>query len=127
VADTVSISEVVTNYLTNALHYSPEDRPVHVALRVEGQRAWVSVRDEGRGIPAADQERIWARFQRPREGEQQNSGEAGLGLGLYICREIVERHKGQVGVDSVVEQGSTFWFTLPRAERAMDGDQTAPA
>jgi PAS domain S-box-containing protein len=139
VADTVSIGEVVTNYLTNALHYSPEDRPVHVALRIEdraegraedraeGQRVWVSVRDEGRGIPAADQERIWARFQRPREGEQQNSGEAGLGLGLYICREIVERHGGQVGVDSIVEQGSTFWFTLPRAERAMDGDQTAPA
>jgi PAS domain S-box-containing protein len=111
-ADALRIGQALTNFLSNALRYSPEDHPVQVSLQLEGQQARVAVRDEGPGIHPAELDRIWAIFQRsPRRGD-----EGGLGLGLYISHEIIEHHDGQVGVESVVGQGSTFWFTLPLAQ-----------
>lgn len=114
-ADADRIGQVVTNYLTNALKYSPEDQPVEVSLRVEGREARVLVRDHGPGVPTSEQERIWERFHRAPGIEVQSSSGVGLGLGLYISRTIIERHHGQVGVESLPGQGSTFWFTLPLA------------
>ncbi|HEY7347001.1 MAG TPA: PAS domain S-box protein [Ktedonobacterales bacterium] len=114
-ADTDRIGQVVTNYLTNALKYSPVDRPIHVGLAMDGQHARVWVRDEGPGLPAEEQEHIWERFHRVKGIEVQSGSGAGLGLGLHICQTIVERHQGQVGVESAPGQGSTFWFTLPLA------------
>ena len=116
-ADTDRIGQVVTNYLTNALKYSPEDRPVEVTLSVEGDNssaavARVSVRDEGYGIPRDEQARVWERGHRV-PGIKPLSEGIGLGLGLHISREIVERHGGQVGIKSAPGKGSTFWFTLP--------------
>ena len=113
VADADRIGQVVTNYLTNALKYSPDDRPVTVGLETMPARARVWVRDEGPGLPAAEQERIWERFYRASGIAQQDSSHSGLGLGLHISRTIVEQHHGQVGVESVPGTGSTFWFTLP--------------
>lgn len=115
-ADAVRIGQVVSNYLTNALRYSGEDRPIEVALGVDDTSARVSVKDEGPGIQADDLDRIWARFQRSRRSAPGDDSQAGLGLGLYISREIIERHGGKVGVESVVGHGSTFWFTLPFGE-----------
>jgi PAS domain S-box-containing protein len=122
-ADADRIDQVITNFLTNALRYAPEDRPITVTLAVEDASARVSVRDEGPGIPVEEQQRIWAQFeqaassssQRRREepGAAPPSHQTGLGLGLYISREIIERHGGQVGVDSAAGRGATFWFTLP--------------
>ncbi|HEV2461656.1 MAG TPA: PAS domain S-box protein [Ktedonobacterales bacterium] len=134
-ADEDRLGQVLTNYLTNAQRYSPEDRPIEVTLRLldveaadvsaeagpdsgpDGgtgavrRVARVEVRDHGVGITTDDQATIWNRFQRAR-----NVNEAsGLGLGLYIARTIVELHGGRVGVESSVGQGSTFWFTLPLA------------
>ncbi len=117
-ADAERIGQVVTNYLTNALKYSPADRPVAVSLAVEEARARVSVRDEGTGIPAAEQDQIWELFHRVPGIEVQSGSGVGLGLGLHISREIVERHGGAVGVASAVGAGSTFWFTLPLADAA---------
>lgn len=114
-ADADRIGEVVVNYLTNALKYSPTDRPVEVGLAVEDQQARVWVRDEGPGLPPEEQQHIWERFQRARGIEVQSGSGIGLGLGLYICRTIIERHQGRVGVESAPGQGSTFWFTLPLA------------
>jgi signal transduction histidine kinase len=111
-ADAARIEQVVTNYLTNALKYSAEDRPVEVGIDVQVQQARVWVRDEGPGLPAEEQERIWQRFHRARGIEVQSGTGIGLGLGLHICRTIIERHQGQVGVDSAPGKGSTFWFTL---------------
>jgi PAS domain S-box-containing protein len=114
-ADADRIGQVVTNYLTNALKYSPADRPVEVTLAVEGETAraaLVSVRDHGLGIPAEEQTRVWERGHRV-SGIEPSSEGVGLGLGLHISREIVERHGGAVGVRSASGQGSTFWFTLP--------------
>src|SRR5258708_28585042 len=117
-ADANRIGQVVTNYLSNALKYSPVDRPVEVRLILEGPLARVSVRDEGPGLSLVAQELLWQRFSRvPGIAVQDSRGNFGanLGVGLYLCREIIERHHGCVGVESVPGQGSTFWFTIALA------------
>ncbi len=114
-ADATRLGQVVTNYLTNALKYSAADRPVTVDLAVEGHEARVAVRDEGPGIPAKEQERIWERYHRVQGIEVQSGTGVGLGLGLPISRSIIEQQQGQVGVQSTPGQGSTFWFSLPLA------------
>ncbi len=103
------ISQVIVNFLTNALKYSPPGAPIECWLECGREYARLSVRDQGMGISPKEHERIWGRFQR---GEYNQRG-LGLGLGLYICRNIVERHHGQVGLESIPGQGATFWFTLP--------------
>lgn len=121
--DAQRLGQVVTNYVTNALKYSPADRPVTVGLDVEEGQARVWVRDEGPGLPAEEQERIWDRFHQARGIEVQSGSGVGLGLGLYICRSIIEQHQGHVGVQSTSGAGSTFWFTVPlaRPEPAQEG------
>ncbi|HEU5200708.1 MAG TPA: ATP-binding protein [Ktedonobacterales bacterium] len=111
--DADRIGQVVTNYLTNALKYSPADRPIDVGLERVGHSARVWVRDEGPGIPPEEQTRIWERFHRVKGIEARGGPGGGLGLGLHVCRTIIEQHHGQVGVESAPGQGSTFWFTLP--------------
>lgn len=119
--DADRIAQVIINYLTNALKYSSEERPVQVYLQEKGNQVKVSVRDYGPGLSAEQQEYIWERFRRVPEMEIQSSSHhanSGLGLGLYISKTIIEQHYGQVGVDSVPGEGSTFWFTLPLAPDA---------
>jgi signal transduction histidine kinase len=113
-ADKDRIGEVIHNYLTNAHKYSPVERPIEVSLSVEGSRARVSVRDEGAGIAPEEQKHIWERFYRVPgiEVVEQSLSDSNLGLGLYLCQEIIELHHGQVGVQSTLGQGSTFWFIL---------------
>ena len=111
--DAGRVEQVVTNYLTNALKYSPADQPVEMGVEVEAEQVRVWVRDQGPGLPLAEQEHIWERFHRAKGVEVQSGTGVGLGLGLYISRIIVERHRGQIGVDSTPGQGATFWFTLP--------------
>jgi signal transduction histidine kinase len=122
VADADRIGQVVTNYLTNALKYSPEDRPVEVGVQMEGQHGRVWVRDQGMGIPQAEQKHIWERFRRVPGIEIQSGSGIGLGLGLHISKTIIELHGGQVGVQSTPGQGSRFWFTLPLAVPEQGGE-----
>ncbi len=113
-ADAGRVGQVLTNYLANALKYAPVDQAVSVRLEVAASSARVSVRDQGMGLTAEQQQRVWERFyQVAAPGHQGPDG--GLGLGLAIARAIVEQHQGQVGVESAPGQGSTFWFTLPLA------------
>ena len=78
--------------------------------------ARISVHDFGPGLSPSEQEHIWERFYRV-EGIKRSRGFAvGMGLGLHICRAIVEQHLGEVGVESKKGEGSTFWFILPIAE-----------
>lgn len=120
-ADPTRIGQVVTNYLTNALKYAPPNRPIVVRVRRRHTEAQVSVRDEGPGLPPVEQRRIWERFHRAKGVEAGQNAGAGLGLGLYISKTIIERHGGRVGVISAPGRGSTFWFRLPLAsERRVD-------
>ena len=115
-ADAERIGEVISNYVTNALKYSPEDQPIEAQLEKKDDRALFSVRDHGPGLAPSEQTHIWGRFQRVEGIKRQRGFAVGMGLGLYICRAIIEQHRGEVGVESVKGEGSTFWFTLPLAK-----------
>lgn len=114
--DAERIGQVINNYVTNALKYAPEDQPVDVRLEKQGNRARFSVRDQGPGLSTSEQEQVWDRFYRVAGIKRQRGFAVGMGLGLYICRAIIEQHRGEVGVESAPGEGSTFWFTLPLAE-----------
>ncbi|MBA2391881.1 MAG: PAS domain S-box protein [Ktedonobacteraceae bacterium] len=111
-ADPDRIEQVLTNYLSNALKYSPPGQNIRVHLSVEGFMVRVSIRDQGPGLTFEHQQRVWERFYQVKDTHHQ-SFPGGLGLGLYIVRTIIAQHQGQVGVDSQVGQGATFWFMLP--------------
>ena len=113
IADADRLVQVLTNYLSNAHKYSPAGLPIEVSLRLQAGVAYVSVQDEGPGLPSTEQERIWERFYRAEGVKHQGGFSVGLGLGLYISRMIIEQHHGQAGVESARGQGSTFWFSLP--------------
>jgi signal transduction histidine kinase/PAS domain-containing protein len=115
-ADAQRITQVLTTYLTNALRSTPGARPVTVKLTVEDAVARVSVHDEGAGIPAEEQAHLWDRFYRGKGSTVQHELDLSLGLGLYLCQALIERHQGKVGVQSAPGQGTTFWFTLPLAK-----------
>lgn len=112
-ADADRVGQVLTNYLTNALKYSPADRPITVTLRHDETLARVEVSDEGPGLTEEQQSGLFERFYRVEGIEAQSGSGVGLGLGLYISRMIVVRHGGEVGVESAPGEGTTFWFTLP--------------
>jgi len=112
-ADRDRISQVVSNYVTNALRYSSPDQPVHIGLTTKEDVARVWVRDQGPGLSAEAQKDLWQRFHQVREVPVLSGSGKGLGLGLYICHMLIAQHQGEVGVESTPGEGSTFWFTLP--------------
>lgn len=114
-ADATRVGQVVTNYLTNALKYSPQDSPIAIILSVEGGQAHLAVRDYGPGIPLEEQAQIWEQFRRGQGAGARSGAAGGLGLGLYLCKQLIERQGGQVGLESQPGAGSTFWFRLPLA------------
>jgi signal transduction histidine kinase len=116
VADADRVGQVVINYVTNALKYSPADQPVAVRVAVAGAEARVAVTDHGPGLPQREQDRIWQKFYRAEGVRVQSGSGSGLGLGLHICKTIIEAHSGQVSVESAVGKGSTFSFALPLAQ-----------
>jgi signal transduction histidine kinase len=116
--DADRIRQVISNYLTNALAFSDAARPITVTLRSDGEWARVSVRDEGPGIPAAEQRHVWERFYRVRETQALTGAGVGLGLGLHISRTIIEQHQGRVGLRSARGKGALFWFALQVANEA---------
>jgi signal transduction histidine kinase len=115
-ADANRIEQVLTNFLNNAYKYAPADQPIDVRVRVRGNIARVAVRDHGPGLPEGEHTRIWERFYQAPGIEPLAGTPIGLGLGLYICKHIIERHQGQVGVESMPGKGAAFWFALPLAE-----------
>jgi signal transduction histidine kinase len=115
-ADADRIGQVITNYLTNALKYSPASQPVRIWVGIADGRARVAVEDHGPGLPVSEQERIWQQFYRAEGVKVQSALGGSMGLGLYVCKRIVEDHGGAVGVYSEVGHGSTFWFELPLAD-----------
>ncbi len=115
-ADRDRIEEVLQNLLDNAIKYSPRQRTIRVSCRATGDEVITSVSDAGMGISLREQEHIFDRFQRVQNKETRSI--PGAGLGLYICRAIVEAHGGHIQVESTLHEGSTFSFSLPREEKA---------
>jgi signal transduction histidine kinase len=105
------ISQVLTNLVDNAIRYSPQGGLVEVNVSSNGQEAFVSVKDQGVGIPRDKQKRIFERFYRAHTGTPYDYG--GMGVGLYISREIVQRHGGRMWFESAEGEGSTLHFALP--------------
>jgi len=110
-ADRVAISQCLHNLIDNALKYSPRDSIVTVATSSTEEEVWVDVRDEGKGIPPFEQERIFEQFYRGKEIRRQNVG--GAGLGLSLVKRIVEAHGGRVTLKTGVGVGSTFRLAFP--------------
>ncbi len=107
------IEQVVTNLISNAIKYSPDGSKIEIAVLedMSSNNALFFVRDYGIGIPAHQQSRIFSRFMRADNAHTNNIG--GTGLGLYLCRELVERHNGRIWFESIEGQGSTFYVSLP--------------
>lgn len=118
------IEQVVANLLTNAIKFSPRETEVSLRVGLNDLCLTVSVRDQGPGIPLADQQRLFREFARTKN--QPTAGESSHGLGLAICKRIVECHGGEIGVESVPGQGACFRFRLPlRAAREFGGESAA--
>ena len=111
-ADYNKIKQVVTNLVSNAVKYSDEN--TKIAIRVENKKEMIKiiVEDKGVGIKESEQENLFARFYRS-ENSTKNQIE-GTGLGLAICQKIVKAHQGEIGVKSKLEEGSKFYFTIPK-------------
>jgi signal transduction histidine kinase len=104
--DSYKIEQVLNNLFSNAIRYSPK-KDIHIGLRVTATTAVLNVRDEGMGIEPANLERIFERFERA------SSNVSGLGLGLYITRQILVLHEGTIRVESELGRGSNFIIELP--------------
>ncbi|RZM29173.1 MAG: PAS domain S-box protein, partial [Pedobacter sp.] len=109
-ADGDRIAQVVTNFIANAIKYAPGSMEINIDIKRWDQGIRVSVNDHGPGISADKIPHLFDRYYRADSSGSQYSG---LGLGLYICSEIIKKHEGEIGVESALGKGSSFWFTLP--------------
>ena len=106
------VEQVLVNIISNAVKYTNEGSDILVSLKVLPDFVYVSVRDQGPGIPLEDQDRIFERFYRVDKARARELG--GTGLGLSIAKQIVEAHGGKIGINSQPGQGTEIYFTLPR-------------
>ncbi|GAB4459479.1 MAG: hypothetical protein Kow00120_27600 [Anaerolineae bacterium] len=113
-ADADRISQVIDNLISNAVKYSPAGSTVTVTAQRRGDRACVSVKDQGPGIPQDERRRLFKEF--GRLSTRTTGGETSTGLGLAISKRIIEAHSGEIGITNRSGKGSTFWFTLPLAD-----------
>ncbi len=112
-ADKDKIGSVISNFLSNAVKYSPKGKFIKIKCERHENEAWVSVQDEGMGIRAEDRDKIFDRYYRVKSEHTNNI--AGFGIGLYLSAEIIQRHDGRVWLESEKGVGSTFHFSLPLA------------
>lgn len=104
------LEQVLMNFINNAVKYSPQNKDVIIETSLNGDKVRVAVTDFGIGLSATQKERIFERFYRVEDKKYMTSG---LGMGLYICAEIISYHNGTIGVESEAGKGSTFYFELP--------------
>lgn len=108
--DDIRLEQVLINYLNNAIKYSPDCKDVYITTTITNGKLQVAVKDFGIGIPQENQKRLFDKFYR---AEDTSNRFQGLGIGLYICSEIINRHNGTFDVKSEPGKGSTFYFTIP--------------
>ncbi len=110
-ADELRVERILRNLIENAVKYSPQGGEIRVSVKPEEEQLVIGVSDEGIGISPSEQARLFEPFQRL--GESRPDGVGGVGLGLLVCRRLVEAHGGRIWVESEPGKGSTFFFTLP--------------
>jgi two-component system sensor histidine kinase/response regulator len=111
-ADRDHLEQVLDNLVTNAIKFSPAGGTIRVRLRDQGETMMLSVQDSGVGIPPHQLEAVFGLFYQSEDPVSRRTG--GMGLGLYICRDIVTRHGGRIWAESKLNHGSTFNVSLPR-------------
>lgn len=109
--DRARLEQVLSDLIDNAIRYSPKGGDIQVEVTVKDKKAIVSVKDQGVGITKEKQERIFERFYRAHTGTMYDYG--GLGIALYMAKEVISRHGGKLWFESVENGGSTFHFSLP--------------
>ncbi len=122
-ADPAQVWRVLENLITNALKHNPPGVSLSLKTLVESGRVRCEVRDDGVGIAPEQCQRLFDLYTRGAQARHL----PGLGLGLYLCRQIIHAHGGEIGVESCPPGGSTFWFTLPLAAASVPGPQDADA
>lgn len=123
VADADKIDQVMVNLINNAVKYGADAKDILVKVEREDGCAKVSVIDNGPGIPPEKLPHLFERYFRVDLNGIQYSG---LGLGLYICAQIIKKHEGKIGVESMLGGGSKFWFTLPLSAEDISGQNITP-
>ncbi|WP_293311622.1 hybrid sensor histidine kinase/response regulator [Pedobacter sp. UBA5917] len=111
--DEMRLEQVVINFITNAIKYAPGTNQVNVTINIKDEKLYLAVKDFGIGISKEQQSKIFDKFYRVEENSNRFNG---LGIGLYICSEIINRHGGTIGVNSVPDEGSEFYFIVPTTE-----------
>ncbi|WP_294219526.1 ATP-binding protein [uncultured Chryseobacterium sp.] len=111
-ADKNKIQLVITNLIENAIKYAPSGTPIQVRISSDHNEVKFEIIDQGPGIAEQDALKIFDRFYRVQNTDTKQI--AGFGIGLYVCKEIIELHQGNIGVESTLGEGSRFWFTLPK-------------
>jgi len=106
--------QIITNLLSNSIKFTPEKGKVSIKIQDEGEHVQVSISDTGIGIPPEQINRIFDKFEQVREVRERVKGPKGTGLGLAIVKSLVEAQGGKIWVESEVDKGSTFYFTLPK-------------
>ena len=109
-ADEMRIEQVIINFITNAIKYAPDGEEIHITTEMRGDDIYFSVRDFGIGMSQEHQQKVFEKFYRI---EETSARFQGLGIGLYICQEIIERHNGIIGANSIPDEGSEFYFQIP--------------
>ena len=108
------IVQVLVNLLNNAVKYTPEGARIIVGVRREDDMAMIWVEDDGQGVPPGDEDRVFDMFY---TGVKRSpDSRRGIGLGLALCKSIVQAHGGEIGVENIQPHGAKFWFTLPIVE-----------
>lgn len=108
--DEMRIEQVIINFITNAIKYAPDTEEIEISILKRDESLYFSVKDFGIGMPKEHLAKIFDKFYRIEETSERFQG---LGIGLYICREIIERHEGTIGAISAPGEGSEFYFTIP--------------
>ena len=119
--DALLLERVVINLLENSMKYTPAGTPIEISGRLQDKEILVAVADHGHGLPAGQEERIFEKFYQVAPGSAR-----GAGLGLTICRSIIEAHGGRIGAANRPEGGAVFSFTIPLVEGAPILDKTLP-
>lgn len=109
-ADATRIEQVLVNLISNAVKYSPENGAIKIRVETSANELKVTVQDSGIGISAASLPRVFDCYFRAHKNDKRFKG---TGLGLYISKQIINQHNGEIGASSEEGKGSSFWFTLP--------------